>query len=184
MSQKNKKTKRILIRILLWALVGIFCGLCVYNINAKFLLKEALPMPFGIGMSVVISGSMEPELSVNDLIIIKKTDRFYEKQVVVYQSGRSLTVHRIDSINGDEIITKGDANNTQDDPITKDMIKGEVVLAIPLVGAVIGLIQQPIVAVLLLALAFWLMERSFRREKAQEQTELDEIKKAIEELKK
>ncbi len=178
----KQKLKDILKRYLPVVLVALLLGISVYNLNAKLLMKNQLPMPFGIGGSVVLTGSMEPELSPNDLIIVKKTDSFYERQIVVYQDGNSLTVHRIDSISGDEIITKGDANNTTDDPITKEMIKGEVVFAIPFVGIIIDFLKNPIVTLVILGLAVWLMERSFKKEKNTEQNELEALKNEIREL--
>ncbi len=180
----KQKLKNIVKRFVPILFVALFLGISVYNLNAKFLLDDPMPMPFGIGSSVVLTGSMEPTLSPKDLIIVKKTDEFYKKQIVVYQDGNSLTVHRIESINGEEIITKGDANNTADAPITKEMIKGEVVLTVPFVGVVIDLLKHPVVTLALLGVAIWLMERSYKKEKNSEQQELDALKQAIEELKK
>lgn len=81
---------------------------------------------FGFRIYKVGSGSMEPFLKVNDTIIIKKSDNYELNDVVTYQSGDEYITHRIVSINNNEIITKGDANNTQDDPITKDKIVGKL----------------------------------------------------------
>ena len=44
-------------------------GINVYLWNASSLAGNAMPMPFGFGMAVVLSGSMEPVLSVNDLLL-------------------------------------------------------------------------------------------------------------------
>ncbi len=178
----KQKIKTILKRSLPVVLIAVLLGIFIYNINARILLDDPMPMPLGIGSSVVLSGSMEPELSVNDLIIVKRTDRVEVGQVVVYRSGGSMTVHRIIAIEGDEIITQGDANNAPDDPITREMIKGEVILAIPLVGILIGALQNPIVTVLLLGVAVFLFERSFRKEKGKDEDELEAIKKEIREI--
>ncbi len=182
-----KQGARIAVRIIVLVLVALILGTTVYNLNAKNLVGEQMPMPFGFGVSVVVSGSMEPELSVNDLIVVTEADELYVGQVIVYQVGSTLVVHRIKSINDDEIITRGDANNTDDAPISADMIKGEVAFAIPFVGMIIRLLQNPIVAVALIALALYLLERSYRAEKSTKNDELakikEEIKKEIEELK-
>ena len=81
---------------------------------------------FGFRIYQVGSGSMEPFLKVNDKIIIKESDNYELNDVVTYQKGNEYITHRIISINNNEIITKGDANNTQDDPITKDKIVGKL----------------------------------------------------------
>ncbi len=170
-------------RGLLFLLISLLFGVSVYSLNATRVLGDQMPMPFGIGASVVLSGSMEPTLSENDLLIVRETEELYVGQVIVFQSGRSLTVHRIIELDGDSLTTQGDANNTLDDPITRDMVKGEVVLAIPYVGILIKLIKEPLVVVLLLIAAVVLMERSFKKEKSKEEDELKKLKDEIEALK-
>ncbi len=179
----KKKMITLLKRFLPLVLAAFLLGISIYNINAKLLLGDPLPMPFGIGTSVVVSGSMEPELSVYDLIIVKETEELKDRQVVVYQSGKSLVVHRIVGFDGeDSIITRGDANDADDDPVKREAVKGEVVLAIPLVGALIAVLKHPIVTLGLLGVAIWLMERSFKKEKAKERSELEQLKEEIRSL--
>ena len=70
-----KKLKDIL-RVTLIAFVAVIIGLKIYSWNAETLVGNAMPMPFGYGSAVVLSGSMEPELSVNDLIIVQQKEHF------------------------------------------------------------------------------------------------------------
>ena len=91
--------------------------------------------------------------------------------------------HRIVSITDSEVITRGDANNTEDSPITPQQLKGKVVLAIPFVGYAINAIKTPIGTLCVIALAIFLLERSFRAEKQKDEKELDAIKAEIEKLK-
>ena len=63
-------------------------GFNVYLANAYGLVGNQLPMPFGYGAAVVLSGSMEPEFSEGDLILIKETKDYLKKfkiNLVVYQ---------------------------------------------------------------------------------------------------
>ena len=172
------------IRISVLVLLAVLVGISIYSMNARMLGGNALPMPFGFGMTVVLSGSMEPELSVDDLLIVTPADTYEVGDVVVFQTQRTAVVHRIVAINGDEIITRGDANSSDDEPITLQNIKGRVVCAIPFVGLIVNLIKTPVGTVILLGLAFWLLEASFKKEKEQKKTELDAIRREIEELKK
>ena len=182
---KQKKTVKITVfRYIVFSFIGIVLGLFVYTQNAKGLLKDKMPMPFGYGMTVVLSGSMENRLSADDLVIIKATDDFKVNDIVLYQDGNSLVIHRIIEIDGDTVTTKGDANNIADEPINKSQIKGVLIYDIPGVGAVINILKQPVVMILILVAAFLLTERSYRKEKDNDTEELDEIKKMIEELKK
>lgn len=181
--KKSAKWARI-VRICLLALVAAIIGLNVYMLNASRLAGDVLPMPLGVGMTVVLSGSMEPELSVGDLLIVSRADVYDVNDVVVFQDGRTGVVHRIISIEGEDVITRGDANNTDDAPIKYGQIKGKVILAIPAVGYLVNIIKTPFGTVALLALAVFLMEGSFDREKKADKDALDHIRREIEQLKK
>ena len=163
--------------------VALIFGVNMYAFNASRLAGNTVPMPFGVGMTVVLSGSMEPKLSTGDLLLVVEKDEYFEDEIIVFQEGRMAITHRIVTIEGDEITTCGDANNTPDDPITKEQIKGKVVLAIPLVGYLVNAIKTPIGTIVILAAAFFLLERSFRAEKEENRKKLDDIKAEIEKLK-
>ena len=182
--QKKRFSKKTVFRYIVFSFIGIVLGLFVYTQNAKGLLNDKIPMPFGYGMSVVLSGSMESRLSVDDLVIIKATDNYKVNDIVLFQDGNSLVIHRIIEIDGDTVTTKGDANNVADEPINKSQIKGVLVYDIAGLGAVVNLLKQPVSVFILLAAALLLTELSYRKEKDTDTEELDEIKKMIEELKK
>lgn len=182
--QKKRFSKKTVFRYIVFSFIGIVLGLFVYTQNAKGLLKDKMPMPFGYGMSVVLSGSMESRLSVDDLVIIKATDNYKVNDIVLFQDGNSLVIHRIIEIDGDTVTTKGDTNNTADEPINKSQIKGVLVYDIAGLGAVVNILKQPVSVFIILAAAFLLTEFSYRKEKDTDTEELDEIKKMIEELKK
>ena len=181
---KKKAIKKTVFRYIVFSFIGIVLGLFVYTQNAKGLVKDKMPMPFGYGMSVVLSGSMESRLSVDDLVIIKATDNYKVNDIVLFQDGNSLVIHRIIKIDGDTVTTKGDANNNADEPIQKSQIKGVLVYDIAGLGAVVNILKQPVVVILILAAALLVTELSYRKEKDTDTEELDEIKKMIEELKK
>ena len=178
-----KKTVKAVVRIALLVLAALIVGVNVYSINAAKLGGNAVPMPFGVGAAVVLSGSMEPELSVGDLVIVVERENYYEDEIIVFQDGRMAVTHRIVSISEDGIVTKGDANNTEDDPITIEQVKGKVVLAIPLVGYAVNTIKTPIGTLCVVALAIFFLERSFHAEKQKDSEELNDIRAEIEKLK-
>ena len=182
--QKKRFSKKTVFRYIVFSFIGIVLGLFVYTQNAKGLLKDKMPMPFGYGMSVVLSGSMEDRLSVDDLVIIKATDNYKVNDIVLFQDGNSLVIHRIIEIDGDTVTTKGDANNVADEPIQKSQIKGVLVYDIAGLGAMVNILKQPVSVFIILAAAFLLTEFSYRKEKDTDTEEIDEIKKMIEELKK
>ena len=108
----------------------------------------------GFRIYKVGSGSMRPYLNVNDTIIIKKCDDYKLNDIVTYQNNEEYVTHRIVSINNSEIITKGDANNIQDDPITKDKIVGKLIYKFHIFGFLSYLLSKPFVWVLLFIVGF------------------------------
>ena len=172
-----------IIRFLLIILCGAILGFNIYFANASNLVGNQLSMPFGYGAAVVLSGSMEPELSKGDLIIVKETNSFFNNQIVVFQDGDSLVVHRIIEINDDQIITKGDANDIPDNPIDKGRIKGEVIFNISYLGSVIEFIKTPIGTIVIIALAILLLEIPRICEKQKDTEEIEKIKEEIKRLK-
>ena len=185
MKKKNSKTLR---KYAVALVVSLVIGVSVYSLNARLVSRDSMPMPFGVGVSVILSGSMEPELSVGDLVVVTRDDDYAVGDVVVFQSGSMLVAHRIIEIDGDTVTTQGDANNTADDPMDKKYIKGEVGLAIPLVGYAVSFVKSTAGTVLILGLAAYLLYRSFaneKREQSEEHSEeLEEIRREIEKLKK
>ena len=164
-------------------LLGLILGVELYLANARGILGEELPMPFGIGAAVVLSGSMEPSLSVGDLILVKKSDELKTGEMVVYQSGHSLIVHRIMELDGDMVVTKGDANNANDKPFERNQIKGIVVMRIPRIGKILQLLKTPLGALAALAAVICLTEVSYRGQQQEDEEELDAIREEIRKLK-
>lgn len=171
---------------MLYLLVGLLVGTTVYTTASKRLSGEQLPMPLGVGVAVVLSGSMEPSLSVDDCVVIVKTQDVGVGDVIVYQAGYSLVIHEVIHVDGDTITTKGSANNTADDPISRDAVKGKLLFAIPKLGVVVDIVKNPIVTLILIAAAVLLLNHSFRKEegekKTQDEEDLDQIRREIEEL--
>ena len=93
-----------LIRIISLIVLAIIIGLNIYMWNANKILGDAMPMPSGFGAAVILSGSMEPALSIDDLIIVKKCDDYDIGDIIVYQRNYELIVHRIVEINGNNVI--------------------------------------------------------------------------------
>ena len=174
---------KYILRFFLLSLCGAVIGFNLYAANANRLVGNQLPMPFGWGAAVVLSGSMEPELSVDDLIIVKEAESYGLRDVVVYQDGRSLVVHRIIECRDDGFITMGDANNTDDGLIELSRIKGKVVFAIPYVGMLVDFIKTPVGTFLIIALAVLLLELPRQREKKKDSEEMERIKEEIRKLK-
>ena len=182
MKNAKRKTSPVLRRILL-AVIGLILGVNVYFANASGIGGNHLPMPFGYGIANVLSGSMEPTFSKGTLLLVKEEKQVEPGQIVVYQSGQELIVHRVIQIQGNLVTTKGDANEAADPVFNVSQIKGVVVCWIPFLGSWVSFLKTPVGIILLLVCAVLLMEGSFRKQKVSDDRQLEGIKEEIRRLK-
>ena len=92
------------------------------------ILNKNKPTPiFGYYFFTVMSGSMTPTLEIDNNIIVKESDDYNVDDIVTYKTGNSYVTHRIVKIEGNKIITKGDANKDEDPAFDKKNIVGKVV---------------------------------------------------------
>jgi signal peptidase len=116
-------------------------------------------------MFLVKSGSMVPAINTGDMIItgpINGTVR--PGTVVTYARGEALVTHRVISVNGDTLVTKGDAVEDPDPgPVTMSQVRGIYLFKIPSLGYLANFIHSKlgwfiiviVPAILLLGLIFW-----------------------------
>lgn len=175
--------KSPVLRYLILGVLAAAVGINLYTLNAARLAGNQLPTPFGYGAAVVLSGSMEPEFSAGDLIIVRETDTCKLNDIVVFQDRNSLVVHRVISIDGETVTTKGDANNTADEPIHISAVKGEVICWIPYVGNIVGFMKTPVGTICIIAAAILLIEIPHRNEKKKDDEEKQKIMDEIRRLK-
>ncbi len=171
------------LRFLILACVAGVIGIDLYIAQSSLFLHDAMPMPFGYGMSVVLSGSMEPALSVDDFLLVREEESYAVGDMIVFRDGNSFTVHRLKEVNGDTFITRGDANNTDDSPISAKDVKGKVVKSVKGVGRLISAIRSPIGIVVMLGLAVALFEAPHFMREQKKREELEAIRLEIEKLK-
>ena len=179
------KAGRIVLRAVLILVISLTLGLTVYTWNAKRMMHNELPMPFGVGASVVLTGSMEPTLRVNDLVVVKRADEYNVGDIVVFQQGNQLIIHRIIDKNDEEakITTKGDANNIDDGQIPVSAVKGKYSFRVPFVGLIVKGLKTVPGIIIVLGLSAFLMIRSWRNERMESDKDLDDLRKQIAELK-
>lgn len=125
------------------------------------LMTRGSGAPNFLGYSVfrVMTGSMEPELPVNTLIVVHRVEpeevkvgdviSFYSTDPTLYGS---INTHRVTQVTTDggepAFVTKGDANLIEDHYLTrgKDLI-GVVVFSSFLLGTIVRLASNPLVFV-------------------------------------
>lgn len=102
---------------------------------------------FGYTVFQVITGSMSNTINPQDIVIVKLTDDVKTNDIITFKVGNDFVTHRIIGLEENKIITRGDANNAQDAPITKEVIVGKVIFIVSNVAVWLRVIKEPIVIV-------------------------------------
>lgn len=112
---------------ILTILVFIVLVLIIYS-KVKMMFKgENYFDFFGYSIFNVATGSMEPVINQNDVIVVKKSDKYEVNDIITFKSDTAYITHRIVAVNDGSYVTKGDANNAKDVAITEDKIIGKVI---------------------------------------------------------
>lgn len=118
---------------------------CSYLIFGRVVLKYETIRLGNYSLYTVTSGSMEPEIQVGDLVVVRsENDMEYRMgDIITFKDEYGSTVtHRIKSQKNGRLVTRGDANNVDDLPITEADIKGKVVRVIHLKSKVILFLSE------------------------------------------
>ena len=151
---KEKKKEKILgiIKAVFIIILVIILMINIYVMIQTKTKPNSVPSLFGYKPFIVLSGSMEDEMYVGDLVIVKETDTDSLKvnDIIAFRDSENyVTTHRIVNIvntdKGKCFETKGDANNTKDNGVVcPDSIEGKYSSKIPAIGNAILFIQQPL----------------------------------------
>jgi len=155
------KTIKLSLKIFKVILIGVLAVALLFNlinIFKRVILKEQLPLVFGYGSAVIVTGSMEPAVSPGDMVIVHKQSAYEPGDIVTYQGNNNPITHRVMEKTAGGYITGGDANNTDDGEIAESRIIGKVVRIIPKAGTVIWFMQSPLGMLIMIAGLFLVIE--------------------------
>lgn len=128
-----KIVSKILFSVITIALLLVVV-MVVYNFFQISVLNKKYSNLFGYTFFEVTTGSMSNTIEINDVVIVKITKDIKKDDIITYINDDVIITHRVVEQNGEQIITKGDANNDLDKPIQRDMVLGKVVKTIPRLG--------------------------------------------------
>lgn len=168
-------------------------------LSAIFTRGEDTPSVMGYSFMKVLTGSMEPEIPTDSIVVTKEVDTATIKvgDVITYKSNdpqmRGVPVtHRVTEVDPAQgtFITKGDANVLEDkEPVLAQNVIGKVVFSSHILGVLIILISKPyvffpLVIIPLLIIVIGNMRNTVRtaRKIAKEEEE-EAVKKMMEEIK-
>lgn len=140
--KKLEKIIQIIVNVfLVFSLVIIV--FCVAGFMQLKVLKKPYVDIFGYTFFSVATGSMQPTLDINDIIIVKITDNVKVGDIITYREENDFITHRVISNNKDTFVTKGDYNNTEDNPIDTSKIVGKLVCKVPSLGLIGDILLTP-----------------------------------------
>ena len=144
-----KNITKIVINILC-VLLFIILALVVYAKVVITVSDDIHANYFGYRVLEVASGSMQPTLDINDVLLVKVNEQDLKTDdIIAYKAEDSIITHRIVMINNDDIVVKGDANNTVDAPIKRDQIIGKIVKIFPHLGVWKKVLTEPKILLLI-----------------------------------
>lgn len=118
--------------------------------------KGQVPNLFGYSFFRVMTGSMEPEIPVNSMIVVEKVDAgeleigdvisFFSRDPSLYGEVNTHRILEIEEQDGKLVfLTKGDANNVSDQYLTlEEDIIGKVVWVSLFIGKLVRLASNPV----------------------------------------
>lgn len=114
----------------------VLLALDLYIVVQTLVFHTPSPSVFGWRQMVISSGSMEPAISVGDLILVRRQPAYRVGEVVTYRlpDGAYITHRIIAATPSGEFILQGDANNTPDEPVDPADVLGRVERVIPRIG--------------------------------------------------
>lgn len=145
MKEKLKNIDFVAIILIIILVILLFCYSQIKIFGKKYINF------CGCTIFQVITGSMADTIQIKDIVIVKLTQDVEVNDIITYKSGEDFVTHRVIKIEDNKITTKGDANNSEDNPITKDEVVGKVVFIISNVAVWMNVFRTPEV---LLAIIF------------------------------
>lgn len=112
---------------IIYVILGIIAIILIYNIIQISIFNKPYMNIFGYSFFQVKTGSMSGTMEIGDIIAVKLTKDVKKDDIITYEKEQILITHRIIEKQGESIITKGDANNAEDEPITNQDVIGKVV---------------------------------------------------------
>ena len=171
--------------------IEIIAIILIYNIILIALSsanKISVVNILGYKSYIIKTNSMEPTISINDVVITKKVkkEKIKKGDVITFLQDGEVITHRITQIDDNgNYTTKGDNNNIEDIfKITYENIEGKHILTIPYLGKIVQVLDNKIVFLIitLIILIFMLIaiQNQEKRENRREKKKIEDKKRGNE----
>lgn len=182
---KRLKIENRIRNILYGIMYAVLIIIMVYNISliAQSILKpNKTPSFLGVKTYVIISGSMEPNIEIGDIVVVKAEENLDIGDVISYRKGQSVITHRITQINKNEngeieYRTQGDNNNVEDEESIKPSnIEGKVIKIVPKLGKVTLILQNKVIIIFIFIIFYIYVSRNYKKNKKVNERHLKRLK--------
>lgn len=129
---------------LLWWVGQLFSWLLLFIVLALIAVMIVIPKAGGATAYTVLTGSMRPQFPPGTLVVVKPIEPEYLRigDVATYQleSGEpEVVTHRVAGIShnlagGLQFVFRGDSNNSDDEPVLPEQIRGKLWYSVPTLG--------------------------------------------------
>ena len=141
LKSEKKSIIRIIFQVLSWIIIFL---LLIIIIRVQVFKQNNI---FGYKAYIIGSGSMEPTIYTEDVVIVKKEKQINKNDIIAFKEENTVIVHRVVDIVGKEneqqYKTKGDNNNVEDGKyISESNIEGTVKATIPKAGKASSYIRE------------------------------------------
>lgn len=147
---KMQKIKKAISIIVVLILLPILLMSIVILVDS-YTHPDEVPSFFGWKPFIVLSGSMETQISAGDIVVVKEidTNELKKGDIIAFKDGNIVITHRIDEVTEidgkTQYITKGDNNNTQDiGYVLPEQVEGVFKFKIARLGNIAMFIQTPL----------------------------------------
>lgn len=137
MKKWYQKIDLFMVVLVIFLIIAIYC-----YAQLKIFNKDYINF-CGYTIFRVITGSMADVINPQDIVIVKITNDVAANDIITYKSGNDFITHRIIEKNQNYLITRGDANTSDDKPISESDIVGKVVFIINNVAIWIKVFTTP-----------------------------------------
>ena len=147
---KMQKIKKAISIIVILILLPILLMSIVILVDS-YTHPNEVPSFFGWKPFIVLSGSMETQISAGDIVVVKEIDTKELKKgdIIAFKDGNIVITHRIEEVTEidgkTQYITKGDNNSTQDiGYVLPEQIEGVFKFKVSRLGNLAMFIQTPL----------------------------------------
>ena len=175
-----RKVAEIIINVLT-IIVFVLLAIMIFAKVKMMISKKDYFEVFGYSVFNVATGSMDPTIKQNDIILVKMTKNYNVNDIITFEKDGSYITHRVITINDNNVITKGDANNANDLAIDKQAVLGKVIKIFASAGIWQKILTSPKVIILifltLILFDFAFSYKGFKKPKKDEPSEKIDINK-------